>query len=59
MVQAMQYFPSEADAIAYTNLITANSSYTVGSYGGYTYWRIAARSTGSSPQNAVYAAGSD
>lgn len=51
------YYPSEADALANTNLIAAYGNYTIpsaGSIGGYTHWRLASNSTGPSPQNAVY-----
>jgi hypothetical protein len=54
------YYPSEADALAFTNIIGYNYNYTVGSggpYGGYTQWRIASNSGGSSPQNIVYTNG--
>jgi len=48
------YFPSEADALAFTNLIIAYGSYTVQNVSGYNYWRLASNSTGPSPQNIVY-----
>jgi len=51
------YYPSEADALANTNLITAYGSYTIVLTGGIAYWRIASTSTGTSPQNVVYAVG--
>jgi len=60
---SLTYFPSEADALAYTNPLGFNYSYTVGDGGpygpppGYTYWRIASNSSGSSPQNVVYTNG--
>jgi hypothetical protein len=59
------YFPSETDALAYTNPLGYSGNYTVGSGGpygpfpGYTYWRISSNSTGSSPQNVVYVNGSE
>jgi hypothetical protein len=59
------YYPSEADAMAYTNVLGYGVNYTVGSGGpygpppGYTYWRISSNSTGSSPQNVVYVNGSE
>lgn len=59
------YYPSEADAMAYTNVLGYSGNYTVGSGGpygpapGYTYWRISSNSTGSSPQNVVYVNGTD
>jgi len=48
------YFPTEADALANTNSLGTDASFTIGSYGGYTSWRIASNSTGSSSQSAVY-----
>lgn len=57
MAPAVQYFPTEADALALTNSLGTDSTHTVGSYGGYTSWRIASNSTGSSPQNVVYNVG--
>jgi len=59
------YYPSEADALAYTNVLGYSGSYTVGSGGpygpgsGYTSWRISSNSYGTSPQNVVYANGSE
>jgi len=61
---SVNYFPSEADALAFTNILGFVYSYTVGDGGpygpppGYTYWKIASNSSGSSPQNVVYANGS-
>jgi len=60
MVGVLAYFPSETDALANTNIIGSSGYYTVGEggpYGGYTHWRIASNSTGSSSQIAVYANG--
>jgi hypothetical protein len=57
---AMTYFSTEADAIANTNILGYSISYTVGDggpYGGYTSWRLASNSTGTSPQNVVYVNG--
>jgi hypothetical protein len=60
---AMGYFPTQADALAYTNSYGSGSSYVVGSGGpfgpgsGYTSWKIASNSSGSSPQNATYSNG--
>ena len=57
---ALAYFPTEADALATTNALGYGLSYTVGDggpFGGYTSWRIAANSTGTSPQNIVYVNG--
>jgi hypothetical protein len=58
------YFSSESDALTYTNAIGSSGSYIVGQGGpfgpggGYTHWRLASNSTGSSPQNIVYTNGS-
>ena len=59
MVGVLQYFPSEADALAVTNTFGSSGSYKVGdpSNFGYSYWRIASNSTGSSSQLVVYANG--
>jgi hypothetical protein len=51
------YYPTETDALANTNLITAYGSYTVQNVSGYTHWRLASTSTGPSPQNVVYTVG--
>jgi hypothetical protein len=53
------YYPTEADALAFTNMIEAQSDYIVGSTPiyGITSWRIASNSTGTSPQNVVYVNG--
>ena len=60
MVGVLQYFPSEADALANTNTLGSSGSYTVGdpSNFGYTHWRLASTSTGSSSQLVVYPNGS-
>jgi hypothetical protein len=58
------YFSSEADALTFTNPLGYGGGYVVGSGGpfgpgtGYTYWRIASSSSGSSPQNVGYPNGS-
>jgi hypothetical protein len=57
MVGSVQYFPTEADALANTNMITSSGYYTVESHGGFTSWRIASTSTGTSSQAAVYHVG--
>jgi hypothetical protein len=54
---SITYFNTEADANANNNPIGTSASYTVGSVGGYTAWRIASRSTGTSPQIQVYLVG--
>ena len=54
------YYPSQADALANTNLIASYGSYTIpspGLVGGFSYWRLASNSTGPSPQNVVYSTG--
>ena len=48
------YYPSEADALANTNLLAQYGSYTILTVSGYSHWRIASNSTGSSPQNVTY-----
>jgi hypothetical protein len=54
------YFPTEADALAYTNVLGYGGGFVVGSGGpfgpgdGYKTWRLASNSTGTSPQNIVY-----
>ena len=56
----LAYYPTEADALAYTNWLGNGSSFTIGDggpFGGYTSWRIASNSGGSSPQNVVYVNG--
>jgi hypothetical protein len=58
------YYPTEADALANTNSLGNGTSNVVGDGGpfgpggGYTSWRLATNSTGSSPQNVVYTNGS-
>jgi hypothetical protein len=57
----LTYFPTEADALANTNVLGYSGSFTVGSggpFGGYTSWRLASNSTGSSSQSVVYPNGS-
>jgi hypothetical protein len=51
------YFPSQADALANTNVITSYSSYTIILTAGYTSWRLAANSNGTSSQANVYVNG--
>lgn len=56
----LAYFPTEADALANTNNLGYSGSFTVGDggpFGGYTIWRIASNSTGTSPQNITYTSG--
>lgn len=58
------YYPTEVDALANTNYLGFGTSFIVGDGGpfgpggGYTSWRLASNSGGSSPQNVVYANGS-
>jgi Hint domain len=59
MVGVLQYFPSQTDALAVTNMIATSGSYTVGTYGGFSSWMIASNSTGSSSQSGVYSAGAN
>ena len=55
----LTYYSTEADALANTNVLGYGNSFTVGDpvYGGYTSWRLASNSTGTSPQNVVYVNG--
>jgi len=58
---ALSYYPTEADALAYTNYLGYGSSFTVGDggpFGGFTSWRLASNSTGTSSQSVVYPNGS-
>jgi hypothetical protein len=51
------YYPTKSDALADTNSLGSSGNYVVGSggpFGGYTSWRIAENSIGTSPQNVVY-----
>ena len=54
------YYPTESDALAFQNMLGYSLDFIVGSGGpfgpgsGYTSWRIASNSTGTSPQNVVY-----
>jgi hypothetical protein len=55
------YFPTEADALAFTNILGNSGNWTVGSggpFGPYTSWRLASNSTGTSSQLATYPNGS-
>jgi hypothetical protein len=54
----MIYYANEADALSYINHIyVSNDSYTIATIGGFSSWRIASNSTGSSSQLDVYTAG--
>jgi hypothetical protein len=53
----LSYYPTEADALAYTNALGYSGSYIVGDggpFGGFTQWRIASNSDGTSSQSIVY-----
>jgi hypothetical protein len=55
----LYYYPSEADALAFTNQLGFSYSFTVGDVttgtnGGYTRWRIASNSNGTSSQAVAY-----
>lgn len=55
---SIDYYPTEADALAGTNKLGGNNIFVIGGpFGPYTSWRIASNSFGSSPQNVVYANG--
>jgi len=53
----LYYYSTEANALAYTNILGSEPSFLVGTFGPYTSWRIASNSTGTSAQNLVYASG--
>ncbi len=46
---AVSYYPSQADALATSNLLFTTGSYNVAVVSGYTQWRIAANSVPSPP----------
>jgi hypothetical protein len=55
----LYYYPTEADALASTNSFGSGPPLVFevgngGPFGGYTSWRLASNSTGTSPQNVVY-----
>lgn len=50
----MNYYSNEADALRERNYLEQNDSYTVGTYGGYSSWRIASNSNGLSSKTVVY-----
>jgi hypothetical protein len=56
----LTYYPSQADALANTNILGGSYGYIVGiadafgTNGGYTSWRIASNSSGPSSQSVVY-----
>jgi len=51
------YYPTQTDALTGTNYIGLSSSYTVETKGGFSAWRIASNSTGTSSQSVVYVTG--
>jgi hypothetical protein len=54
----IDYYPTEADALAGTNSLGGNINFVIGGdFGPYTRWRIASNSFGSSSQNVEYANG--
>ena len=58
MVGTVQYYPTEADALATTNILGSSGVYVVNGIAfGYANWRIASNSTGSSSQSVVYTTG--
>jgi hypothetical protein len=59
MVGVLAYYPTQNDALVGTNIITSSGSYTVGTHGGFSSWRLAANSTGTSSQAFVYSAGAN
>lgn len=60
----LTYFSNEADALSYSNVLGYGGGFVVGSGGpfgpggGYTSWRLASNSTGTSSQSVVYPNGS-
>jgi hypothetical protein len=59
----IRYFSNQTNALANQNEIALGNSYTIGNdltfgnLGGFTFWRIASNSVGSSPQNLIYTIG--
>ena len=59
----ISYYPTQTDAINNTNIFGSTGSYEIGTIGpfgpggGYTSWKIASGSTGSSPTNVIYTNG--
>jgi hypothetical protein len=54
---ALVYFTSESNALSYSNYISLSASYGVESRSGYSFWKIASNSTGTSSQSGIYRAG--
>jgi hypothetical protein len=48
------YYPTQADALTHTINQIGSSNFTVGTFGGFSSWRIASSSTGTSSQVPVY-----
>ena len=56
----LTYFSNEADALSYSNPLGYGNFYIVGDggpFGGYTSWRLASNSSGSSSKSIVYSNG--
>jgi hypothetical protein len=51
------YYANQADALAGTSSIGSSTTYTVGTAGGFSSWKIASNSTGSSSQSGIYVSG--
>jgi len=51
------YYRTEADALANINYLASTRYFRIGLFGGYTSWRIASNSAGSSSQSTVYISG--
>jgi hypothetical protein len=51
------YYPTQVDALNMTNLITTSGDWTLDIVNGFSSWRLAANSSGSSSQSVVYTAG--
>jgi hypothetical protein len=56
-ISVIYYYPSEADALAYSNLLVSYGNYEIQPVSGYNFWRIASNSTGPSSQSIVYKVG--
>ena len=60
-LSSLHYYPTEADALANTNTLGIGGSFVVGDggpFGGYTSWRLASNSNGTSSNTVVYQNGS-
>lgn len=56
---SLTYFLTQADALAYTNPIGYGGNFTVETKGGYSSWRLASNSSGTSSKLVVYVTGND